>query len=78
MIYISYLGWFWGNKSDENCKRKFCSTRILFTDRLFLVRWKDILDVHCTDRVTIATYRCIKEDDFDCKLQALPDLPFAF
>ena len=27
-----YLGWFWGNKCNENCKRKFCSVRILFTN----------------------------------------------
>ena len=33
------------------------------------VRWKDILDVHCTDRVTVAAYRCIEEDNFtvNCK-----------
>ena len=37
-------------------------------DRLSSVRWKDILDVHCTDRVTVAAYRCI-EDNFtvNCK-----------
>ena len=39
------------------------------------VHWKDILDVHCTDRVTLATYRCNEEDNFDCKLQPLNDLP---
>ena len=50
----------------------------LKTDRLSLVRWKDILDVHCIDRVTLAAYRCIEEDNFDCKLQALPDLLIAF
>ena len=33
-IYIFYLGWFWGSKvkCNENCKRKFCSVRILFTN----------------------------------------------
>ena len=50
----------------------------LKADRLSSVRWKDILDVHCTDRVTLAAYRCIEEDNFDCKLQALPDLLIAF
>ena len=34
--------------------------------------------MHCTDRVTLAAYRCIEEDNFDCKLQALPDLLIAF
>ena len=29
----------------------------LKTDRLSSVRWKGILDVHCTDRVTLAAYR---------------------
>ena len=33
-------------------------------DRLSSVRWKDILDMHCTDRVTPAAYRYIEEDDF--------------
>ena len=31
--HIFYLGWFWGSKCNENCKRKFsefCSVRILF------------------------------------------------
>ena len=28
------------------------------------VLWNDILDVHCTDRVTFAAYRCIEEDNF--------------
>ena len=28
----------------------------LKTDRLSSVRWKDILDVHCTDSVTLAAY----------------------
>ena len=28
-IYF-YLGWFWGSKCNENCKRKFCSMRTLF------------------------------------------------
>ena len=33
-VYITfYLGWFWGSKCNENCKRKFCSVRInLFTN----------------------------------------------
>ena len=26
---------------------------VLKADRLSSVRWKDILDVHCTDRVTV-------------------------
>ena len=49
-------------------------------DQVSSVRWKDILDVDCTDRVTLAAYCCIKEDklNFDCKLQALPDLLIAF
>ena len=34
--------------------------------------------MHCTDRVTLAAYRCIEEDNFGCKLQALPDLLIAF
>ena len=29
---IFYLVWFWGSKCNENCKRKFCSVRILFTN----------------------------------------------
>ena len=38
-------------------------------DRLFSVRWKDILDVHCTDYVTTSAYRYIEEDNFiNCKL----------
>ena len=32
-------------------------------DRLSSVRRKDILDVHCTDRVTVAAYRCIEKDN---------------
>ena len=32
--------------------------------RLSSVHWKDILDVHCTGRVTVAAYRCIEEDNF--------------
>ena len=38
-------------------------------DRLSSVRWKAILYVHCTDRVTVAAYRCIEEDNFtvNCK-----------
>ena len=38
-------------------------------DRLSSVRWKDILDVHYTDRVTVAAYRCIEEYNFtvNCK-----------
>ena len=38
-------------------------------DRLSSACWKDILDVHFTDRVTIAAYRCIGEDNFtvNCK-----------
>ena len=41
----------------------------LKADRLSSVQWKDILDVHCTDRVTVAVYRCIEEDNFtvNCK-----------
>ena len=38
-------------------------------DWLSSVHWKDILDVHCTDHVTLAVYRCIEEDNFDCKFQ---------
>ena len=34
--------------------------------------------MHCTDRVTLAAYRCIEEDNFGWKLQALPDLLIAF
>ena len=45
-------------------------------DRLSSVRWKDILDVHYTDRVMHD--RCIEEDNFDCKLHAFPDLLVAF
>ena len=41
-------------------------------DRLSLVRWKDIPHVHFTDRVKLAAYHCIEEDNFDCKLQVLP------
>ena len=29
---IFYLGWFWGSKCNENCKRKCCSEGILFTN----------------------------------------------
>ena len=38
-------------------------------DKLSSVRWKYIRDVHCTDRVTVAAYRCIEEDNFivNCK-----------
>ena len=38
-------------------------------DRLSSVCWKDIFDVHCTDRVTVAAYRCIEEDNctVNCK-----------
>ena len=38
-------------------------------DRLSSVRWKDILDVHNTDRVTVAAYGCIEEDNstVNCK-----------
>ena len=38
-------------------------------DWLSSVHWKDtcILDVYRTDHVTLAVYRCIKEDNFDCK-----------
>ena len=50
----------------------------LKADRLSSVRWKGIPDAHCTDRVTLATYRCIEEDNFDFGLQALPDLLVAF
>ena len=32
--------------------------------RLSSVHWKDILDLHCTGRVTVAAYRCIEEDNF--------------
>ena len=42
------------------------------------MRWKDILDVRCTDRGTLAAYRCIEEDNFDCKLQAFPLSPRRF
>ena len=28
-------------------------------------RWKNIFHVHCTDRVTVAAYRCIEKDKFD-------------
>ena len=43
-------------------------------DGLSLVRWKDIPDVYFTDGVSLilAAYRCIEEDNFDCKLPALP------
>ena len=44
----------------------------VMADRLNSVLWKEILDVHCTDRVTLAAYRCIEEDNFDCKLKTLP------
>ena len=27
-----------------------------------------------TDRIILTAYRCIKEDNFDCKLQTLPHL----
>ena len=30
-IYIFNFEWFWGSKCNKNCKRKFCSVRILFT-----------------------------------------------
>ena len=50
----------------------------LKADRLSSVHWKDTLDVHGTDRVSLAAYRCIEEDNFDCKLQALPDLLIGF
>ena len=38
-------------------------------DSLSSVRWKDILDMHCTDRATVAAYRCIEADNFivNCK-----------
>ena len=32
LIIYFYLGWFWGSKWNENCKRKFCSARNLFTN----------------------------------------------
>ena len=41
-------------------------------DRLPSVRWKDIPHVHFTDHVILVAYRCIEEDNFNCKLQALP------
>ena len=46
-------------------------------DRLSWVRWKNILDVHCRGRPTLAAYRCIEENNFDFKLQALPNLHVA-
>ena len=27
------MGWFWRNKCNKNCKRKFCSVRTLFTNQ---------------------------------------------
>ena len=38
LLYMDmfYLGWFWGSKCNENCKRKFCSVRILFTNHASL------------------------------------------
>ena len=37
-------------------------------DRLSSFRWKDILYVHCTDRVTVAAYRCIEEGNCTAEL----------
>ena len=34
-------------------------------DRMSSVRYKDILDVHCRDRPTLAAYCCIEENNFD-------------
>ena len=65
---------------SDNLSRNSCIivAHGLKADRLSSVHWKDSLGVHCTDRVSLAAYRCIEEDNFDCKLQALPDLLIAF
>ena len=41
---------------------------VLKADRLSSVRWKDILHVHYKVRVTVAAYRGLEEDDFDCSV----------
>ena len=46
-------------------------------DRLSSVRWKDIPCVHFTDRVTLAAYRRIQEDNFDCKCRSWWDYKLA-
>ena len=46
-------------------------------DWLSSVRWKDISHVHFTDRVTLAAYRCIEEDNFDCKCRSRRDYKLA-
>ena len=39
-------------------------------DNVSSIRQKDILDVDCTDRVTVAAaYRCIEEDNRDLKIR---------
>ena len=45
-------------------------------DRLSSVLWKDIPQVHFTDRVILVAYRCIEEDNFNCKLQAIRNCEF--
>ena len=55
------------NCSLENkayCKTHCCSWFKVKADRLPSVRLKDIPDVHCTDRITVAAYGCIEEDNF--------------
>ena len=39
--------------------------------QLSSVRWKDILDVHCTDRVTVASYRCFTVNCKRCLISPL-------
>ena len=55
-----------------NCRlqnKAYCKT--VKTDRLSSVRWKDTPLVDFTDGVILASYRCIEEDNFDCKLASL-------
>lgn len=51
--------------SKTSCKPY---TYVLKADRLSSIRWKDILHVHYKDRVTVAVYRGIEEDNFDCNV----------
>ena len=51
--------------SKTSCKPY---ANVLKADRLSSVRWKDVLHVHYKDRVTVAAYRGIEEDSFDCNV----------
>ena len=68
--YMSHTKLFIVNKA--HCKIDSCSC--VKADRLYWVRWKDILHMFFTDhvRLIIAAYHCIEEYNFDFKALPLP------